>query len=228
MDRHFDTSLKELKQQLVGMAGHVEKAIDIAAEVLSRRDPKLIDEIFKAETEINQRHVSIDNASVTLLALQQPLAADLRLIVAVLKMNTDLERMGDQATNIAYALRELISRHTFKPPKDLLEMFNQAKFMVREALDAFVQQSPALAQDVLQRDDAVDALKSKIFNDTVKLMKADAAQIDDGLGIVLIARNLERIGDHATNIAEDVIFAISGEDVRHGSFIRDNMKELLK
>ncbi|HAR42721.1 MAG TPA: phosphate transport system regulatory protein PhoU [Bdellovibrionales bacterium] len=227
MERHFETSLRDLKQQLVGMAGYVEKAIDLAADVLTRRDPAQIEEIFAVEKEINKRHLAVDNASVTLLALQQPLAADLRLIVAVLKMNTDLERMGDQAVNIAYALKDLLARPNFRAPKDLLEMFTHAKFMVGEALDSFVQKSPALSRDVLKRDETVDALKNKIFRETVEKMKADPAQIDDGLGIILIARNLERIGDHATNIAEDVIFAATGEDIRHGYKV-ETLREALK
>lgn len=215
-ERHFDVSLNELKQQLVGMAGFVEKAIDLAADVVSRRDLSKLDAIFSAEEEINKRHISVDNSCVSLLATQQPLAADLRFIVAVIKMNTDLERMGDQTVNIAYALRELIPNSTFRAPKDLLEMLNQSKFMVKEALDSFIERSPDLAKDVLKRDDAVDSLKSKILKDVVEGMKKDSSQIDAGLGVILIARNLERIGDHATNIAEDVIFAATGQDIRHG------------
>jgi len=216
MERHFDAELKKLKQELVSMAGYVERAIDIASDVLINRKRARLAEIFEVEKEINSRQVHLDSECVRLLALQQPLAADLRLIVAVLRINTDLERMGDQIVNIGETIDLLFKQEGFRTPQDVLMMLKEAKFMVRESLDAFVQENADLARDVLKRDDTVDGLKDKVLQDEATLMKADPTRIDEGLSVILIARNLERLADHATNVAEDVIFAVTAKDVRHG------------
>jgi phosphate transport system protein len=149
------------------------------------------------------------------------------MIVAILKISTDLERMGDQAVNIAHNAEHYIDRPPLKPLVDLPKMFDEARFMVREAIDSFVRQDQSLARDVLKRDDRVDALKGKIFKDVLEHMKHKPDMVEQGLCLILIARNLERIGDHSTNIAEDVIFAVSGEDVRHASRA-ESLKEALK
>lgn len=162
-----------------------------------------------------------------LLALQQPLAADLRLIIAIIKINTDLERMGDQAVNIAHNAERYLKEKPIKPLVDLPIMFSEVRFMVGEALDAFVKTDLALAKDVLTRDDQVDSLKHKIFKDVLEVIKVESQGIEAGLCLILIARNLERIGDHSTNIAEDVIFAITGEDVRHSGRV-ETMKDVLR
>lgn len=215
MKRHIDIAIRELKEKLIAMAGQVERAIAAATEALQSKSPERIQEVFEIEKKINQAHIAVDDACVKLLALQQPLAADLRLIIAVIKINTDLERMGDQAVNIAHNTQRYIAREPLKPLVDLPKMFEEVRFMVREAIDSFVKRDPVFARDVLRRDDAVDALKAKIFDDVVAHMRQDPSKIDQGLALILIARNLERIGDHATNIAEDVIYAISGDDIRH-------------
>jgi phosphate transport system protein len=150
------------------------------------------------------------------LARQSPLAADLRLVVAVIKINTDLERMGDQAVNIAYNGQRYLEEPALKPLIDLPRMAQIVREMVRQALDAFVRQDLVLARQVLDRDDAVDNLKDQIFRELLTYMISDPKTIQRALNLILIARNLERLGDHATNIAEDVIYAISGRDVRHG------------
>ena len=227
MERHFDVSLRDLKEQLVSMAGSVERAIENATEALTARDRSKIENVYELEKKVNQAHINIDDACVKLLALQQPLAADLRLIVAVLKINTDLERMGDQAVNIAHNTERYINDLPLKPLIDLPVMFIEARHMVREAIDSFVRRDMQLARAVMLRDDRVDALKNKIFRDVLDHIKASPDQIEQGLSLILIARNLERIGDHATNIAEDVIFAITGEDVRH-SPRPESIKEALK
>jgi len=227
MERHFDASLRELKEQLVSMAGLVERAIDNATLALQNRDPSKIKDVYEIEKKVNLSHIQIDGSCLKLLALQQPLAADLRLIIAIIKINTDLERMGDQAVNIAHNAERYLKETPIKPLVDLPTMFSQTRFMVGEALDAFVKTDLALAKDVLTRDDQVDALKNKIFRDVLELIKSAPQGIEAGLDLILIARNLERIGDHATNIAEDVIFAITGEDVRHSGRI-ETIKEILK
>ncbi|MEK6706535.1 MAG: phosphate signaling complex protein PhoU [Bdellovibrionota bacterium] len=217
MERHFDVSLRELKEQLVGMAGLVESAIDKATQALKTKDVGLLSHVHEIEKKVNHAHKAVDNSCLKLLALQQPLAADLRLIVAIIKINTDLERMGDQAENIAYNSERYIRGKELKPLIDLPIMADEVRSMVREALDSFVKSDEPLARDVLKRDDKVDALKNKIFRDVLEHLKGQPDLLEQGLSLILIARNLERIGDHATNIAEDVIFAVSGEDIRHSA-----------
>ncbi len=216
MERHFESDLRNLKQRILAMGGAVELAIEEATKALIERKPENFDKVHELEKTINQAHIEVDEACVNLLARQSPLAADLRLVVAVIKINTDLERMGDQAVNIAHNGRRYLSQPPLKPLIDIPRMAEEAKLMVREALDAFVTQNLDLAQDVLGRDDCVDAFKNQIFRELLTYMMSDPQSIERALNLILIARNLERIGDHATNIAEDVIFAITGDDIRHG------------
>ncbi|MEW6056632.1 MAG: phosphate signaling complex protein PhoU [Bdellovibrionota bacterium] len=217
MERHFDHALGELREKLLTMGGLVEKAIELATHALQTRDLAKAGQVQEIEKKVNESHISVDDTCLKLLALQQPLAADLRLIVAVIKMNTDLERMGDQAVNIAHNTSRYLKGEPLKPLVDLPVMFNEVRFMVREALDSFVKRDEKLARDVLNRDDRVDSLKNKIFRDVIEHVKTRPECVEQGLNLILIARNLERLGDHATNIAEDVIFAITGEDVRHSA-----------
>jgi phosphate transport system protein len=215
MTRHFESELRHLKEQLVSMAGLVELAIEAATQAHQNRDGGLAAQVYRLEEKINQAHKSVDEACVNLLALQQPVAADLRLVVATIKINTDLERMGDQAVNIAHNTERYFRGKVLEPLEDLPLMAQEARFMVREAIDAFVKEDELLARDVLARDDKVDNFKDKIFRNVIDRIKSSPGQLEQGLALILIARNLERIGDHATNIAEDMIFAISGEDIRH-------------
>jgi phosphate transport system protein len=160
-------------------------------------------------------HLEVDKGCVDLLARQSPMAADLRLIVAIIKINSDLERMGDQAVNISHNGEYYLAGAEIKALVDLPEMARRVREMVHTTLDAFVKMDEALARFVLNQDDAVDGYKHKIFADVKEIMKANPDTIDRGLNLILIARNLERVGDHATNIAEDVIFALNGADIRH-------------
>ncbi|OFZ18450.1 MAG: phosphate transport system regulatory protein PhoU [Bdellovibrionales bacterium GWB1_55_8] len=216
MERHFETSLRELKVQLVAMASHVERAIGNAIEGLQNGDFAAIASVYSVEETINRENMDLDGSCVRLLALQQPLAADLRLLIAVIKINTDLERMGDQAVNIAQDAEAYLKGAPLKPLIDLPKMFMEVQGMVRESINSFVNRDEKLARDVLKRDDVVDGLKAKIINDVTEILKTRPTDVRQGLHLILIARHLERIGDHATNIAEDVIYAISGKDVRHG------------
>jgi phosphate transport system protein len=227
MERQFEAALRELKEQLVAMAGNVERAIDLAIQALQSRDPAKIQSVYAVEKTIDLAHIAVDGSCLKLLALQAPLAADLRLIIAIIKINTDLERMGDQAVNIAHNTERYLAEKPLKPLVDLPQMFNEVRWMVRETIDSFIKNDEPLAREVLQRDDRVDAFKNKIFRDVLDHLKTDPQGIEQGLNLILVARNLERIGDHATNIAEDVIFAITGEDVRHSARI-ETMKEALK
>jgi phosphate transport system protein len=217
MDRHLDAELQKLKELILSMGGNVEQAIEEATQALILREPTRLDKVFELEEMINQAHLQVDESCISLLARQSPMAADLRWIVAIMKINTDLERMGDQAVNISHNGRHYLTEPALKPLVDLPQMALEVRTMVRESLDAFVNRDELLAQVVLRRDDTVDALKAKIFNDVISYMKKDPEVIGRGVTLILIARNLERLGDHATNIAEDVIFAISGKDIRHGA-----------
>jgi len=216
MERHFDTELRSLKEQILAMGGNVESAIEEATQALLLREPARFDRVYELEKSINLAHIQVDEACLKLLARQSPLAADLRLVIAVIKINTDLERMGDQAVNISHNGNRYLSAPALKPLIDIPRMAQEVRVMVRESLDAFVKQDLEMAQQVLDRDDSVDALKNKIFHDLVEYMSKDPTSIERALNLILIARNLERLGDHATNIAEDVIFAITGADIRHG------------
>jgi phosphate transport system protein len=215
MVRHFDAELKHLKDSILTMGGMVEKALESATQALIHRDAKLFEEVFELERKINRQHVAVDEECLTMLARQSPLAADLRLVLAVVKINTDLERMGDQAVNIAKNGQRYIAEAPIKPLIDLPKMAAAVQAMVRKALDAFVRTDTALAHQVLSSDDEVDNFKHLIFRELIKLMREQPKIIEQALTLILIARNLERLGDHATNIAEDVIFAVTGKDIRH-------------
>jgi phosphate transport system protein len=213
--RHIDTSLRDLKDLLIGMGGHVERAIECATKALIELDQSKLHYVYESEKRINEAHIRVDEDCLRILATQQPMAVDLRLIVSVLKINTDLERMGDQAVNIAQNGTRYLSGAPLKQFVNLARISSDVKSMVRESLDAFVTQDEKKAWKVLERDDKVDAMKSRIFQEVLAHLKTHPADAEAGVTLILIARNLERIGDHATNIAEDVIFSITGRDVRH-------------
>ncbi len=217
MDRHFDAELQKLKELILSMGGHVEQAVEEATQALILREPERLDRVFELENSINQEHIQVDESCLNLLARQAPMATDLRLIVAIMKINTDLERMGDQAVNISHNAKRYLTEPPLKPLIDLPRMAQEVRKMVRDALDAFLSRDEALAQSVLKRDDTVDALKDQIFRELITYMMSDPRTIERAMNLILIARNLERLGDHATNIAEDVIFAITGRDIRHGA-----------
>lgn len=216
MERHFESEFRNLKQQILAMGGAVERAIEESTQALIERKSDLFDHVHELEKSINQAHIEVDETCLNLLARQSPLAADLRLVVAVIKINTDLERMGDQAVNIAHNGVRYLKEPPLKPLIDIPKMAEEVRRMVREALDAFVTQNVELARGVLDRDDTVDAYKNQIFRELLTYMMSDPKSIERAMNLILIARNLERVGDHATNIAEDVIFAITGDDIRHG------------
>jgi phosphate transport system protein len=174
-----------------------------------------LDRALAGDQPINRLHIEIDNRCFTLLALFQPMAADLRTIVAAVKINTDLERVGDLAVNIAEAARRYATHPPVKKLIVIPRMASIAQAMLRDALDAFVRRDVLLAQQVLDADDELDALKTQVFRELLTYMLQDPATIEPALDLILISRHLERIGDHATNIAEDVIFMVSARDVRH-------------
>jgi phosphate transport system protein len=217
MQRHFEQELKNLKEQILEMGGHVEEAVEVATQALIQRQPQMFKRVHELESKINREHIEVDESCLQLLARQSPLAADLRLVIAVLKISTDLERMGDQAVNIAYNAKDYMEGDPIKDLVDIPIMAKEVRVMVRDALDAFVRQDGGLAKEVLKKDDVVDSLKDKVFKDLIQFMTVNPTKVEQALDLILIARNLERLGDHATNIAEDVIFAVTGKDIRHGS-----------
>jgi phosphate transport system protein len=218
MERHGDILIKELKQKILAMGGAVERAIEVATDsLLDGQVEKKRDEVMALEKKINMLHIEIDDACVKLLAREHPFATDLRLIVAAIKMNCDLERMGDQAVNIVRNVGHFVPDVKLKAGmlEELPKMAEAVRSMVKKSLDAFVTQSSSAALEVLGLDDVIDNYKDEIFKHVIEYLKSDPASLEQGLSLILIARNFERIGDHATNIAEDVIFSASGRDVRH-------------
>jgi phosphate transport system protein len=213
--RHFQDELEQLKTRLLEMGGIAEEQVRTAVKGLVDRDHGLIDQVLVGDDPLNSLHIEIDNRCFTLLALYQPMAADLRTIVAAVKINTDLERVGDLAVNIAEAARRYVAHAPVKKLIDIPRMATIAQTMLRDALDAFVRRDTELAQQVLNEDDRLDSLKTQIFRELLTYMLQDPATIEPALDLILISRHLERIGDHATNVAEDVIFIVSARDVRH-------------
>lgn len=217
MERHFETELKSLKELILNMGGYVEKSIEQACAAISGREVSRFDRVHEYEKRINESHKQVDKQCLQMLARQAPVAADLRLILVVVKINSDLERMGDQACNIAHNGKDYLSRPPVETKTDLVAMGNVVKQMVRESLDAFVRRDVSLSRQVLERDDQVDQAKNEMFRELKEYMKSHPQEIDSCLDLILIARNLERLGDHATNIAEEVIFLATGDDIRHGN-----------
>jgi phosphate transport system protein len=212
---HFHEELDALKGRLLEMGGLAEERVRAAVQGLVLRDGALFDKILIGDEPINQLHVEIDDRCFRLLALHQPMATDLRTIVAAVKINTDLERVGDLAVNIAEAGKRYITHAPVKQLIDIPKMGDLAQAMLRDALDAFVKRDTALAQKVLNEDDRLDALKTQVFRDLLGYMLKDQGTVEPAIDLILVSRHLERIGDHATNVAEDVIFMVSALDVRH-------------
>ena len=216
MERQVDTQVEELKKLILSMGGHVEKALDIAIQALIKRDPTRFNEVHDIEEQINSDHVRVDEACLQFMAKQGPKARDLRLIFSMVKINADLERMGDQCVNIAYTGKDFLSRGSIYSLQIIEEMSTIVRQMVKEYLDAFVREDVVQSEKILLMDDEVDTRKQKVFTDLSAEIKNNPDSVEAALDLILIARNLERLGDHATNIAEDVIFVSTGKDVRHG------------
>ena len=216
MKRQFDTDLEDLRGRLLRMGSLCEEMVHYAVKLVVERDEKHLSPVQDWERQVNGLHIEIDEVCLRLIALHQPAAGDLRLIAAAIKINSDLERVGDQAVNIAETGVYLLKEPVIKLG-DIPRMVEVAAGMLKDSLDAFARGDVDLARDVIKRDDEEDRLKSQTFNELVMLMQRDASAIQRGMDIILIARNLERIADHATNIAEDVIFMVLGKDIRHSA-----------
>jgi len=213
--RHFEEELGTLQTRLLEMGGLAEERVRASVQGLVTRDLSVTERVLRGDEPINQLHVEIDERCFRLLALYQPMATDLRGIVAAVKINSDLERVGDLAVNIAEAARRYAMHPPVKQLIDIPRMGDIAQEMLHDALDAYVRRDMALARSVLKCDDELDGLKTQVFRELLTYMLQDASTIEPSLDLILVSRHLERIGDHATNIAEDVIFMVSAQDVRH-------------
>jgi phosphate transport system protein len=212
---HFQEELEQFKARLLEMGGLAEERVAAAVRALVERDAELVERVMDGDGPLNLLHIDIDRRAFKLLALHQPMAVDLRAIVSALKINSDLERVGDLAVNIAEAARRYLRHPPVKELIDIPRMGDLAQSMLRDALDSFVRRDTALAQSVLDRDDTLDSLKTQVFRELLTFMLQDQRTIEPSLDLILVSRHLERIGDHATNVAEEVIFMVSARDVRH-------------
>ncbi len=213
--RHFTQELEELNQRLLQMGGLVEATIHRSVRSLVDRDQSLAEQVIRDENQINGMEIEIDSLTTRLLARQQPVAKDLRFLTAAMKINTDLERMGDLAVNIAERAISLLKQPPVKPMIDIPRMAALVESMLLNSLDAFVNADEAKARNVLLSDDEVDHLRDAVYGELVDYMQRDPTVVRAAVDLIFVARNLERIGDHATNIAEDVVFFVKGVDVRH-------------
>ena len=215
ISEHFTEQLAGLKELVLRMGGLAEAMTRRVVQALVQRDKDLLPEVQSMEKQVNQLHIEIDEACLEIIALRQPAAADLRFIAAAMKINTDMERIGDQAINILEAAEDLLSVPPLKPLIDIPRMAEIAQEMLKDALDAFVNGDDELAQKTILRDDVVDQLKDQVFRELLTFMAADPSTIPRAMDLILVSRHLERIADHATNICEDVIFMVKGKDIRH-------------
>lgn len=215
MQRHFHQELEALKNRLIRMGSTAEQAVDEALRAFLERSPERAEGVFRLEQVINTCELEIDNAVVDLLALQQPVAADLRFILAAMKINNDLERIGDHAVNIAQSAVTYASRQPIQLPPDIPEMALIAKEMLKTSLDGFVHGSSEQGRAVLRKDDSIDSLNRKIGADIIGFIRTSPDSVEQWMDLVRVSRNLERIADLATNIAEEVIFAAEAQTVKH-------------
>ncbi len=216
MERHFEFELSKLKETLLRMGSVVERSVSLASRSLFEMDATLARLVIEDEKEVNRMQLQIDDAVVRALALHQLMAVDLRFALAVSRINAELERIGDQAVNIAEATVRLSKYPRTEPPNvDLPGMSELAAGMVHDSLNAFVDSDEELARQVLARDDEVDGLRDQSFKALLSYMMSNSSRVFPAFDLILVAKDLERIGDLATNIAEDVIYAVAGQDVRH-------------
>jgi phosphate transport system protein len=215
MERPFDEELTLLKEHLLKMAGLVEESIILSVKALKERNEEFIRQVFKREEAINTMDIDIEQMALKLLALKQPMAGDLRLIVSAMKMGGELERIGDQAVNIAEGAQELLKVPLLKPLIDVPRMASLAQNMVKDSLQSFIDLDADLAQSVCVRDEEMDQLYDQVFRELLTYTIADPTTIPRAIELILIARHLERIADHATNISEDVVYLVRGKTIKH-------------
>jgi len=225
MESHFHQELNSLKAELLKMAGLAEQAISNAVEALVKRNTALAEKTIAEDEKLNEMEILIDDRCLKLLALHQPLAADLRFITSAMRINLDLERIGDQAVNIAERVIFLNQEPQLKPYIDIPRMAQIAQSMVKDVLDAFVNGDAKLARSVCERDDQIDALNDQVFRELLTYMMADSKSITRAVHLIIVSRCLERIADHATNVAEGVIFMVKALVIKHHADAQEETKE---
>ena len=216
MKEKMTQKIENIKKDLIFMANEVEDAIYKALKALEKQDRKAAEEIIEADKKIDMQEVNIEDQILSLLALQQPVAIDLRFLVGALKMNNDLERIGDHAVNIAKTLIKLAGRPYLKPLEDIPQMGKIARTMLHDAVHAFINRNSDLARDVCVRDDVVDRLYYKVVNHVIHVLQNEKERVEDGIDLISVARDLERVADLATNLGEDVVFMKEARIIRHG------------
>jgi phosphate transport system protein len=215
MERKFDEELNNLKEKMMQMATLAEESITLAVRSLKERNENYAQQVFRGEKTLNLLDVEIDKLGMQLFALRQPMAIDLRLITATMRIAVELERIGDLAVNIAQRSLELLKQPPLKPLIDIPRMAEIAQQMVKDAIDAFVNRNDKLAKSVCKRDDEVDDLNDQIFRELLTYMMQDPKTIEKAVELILVGRHLERIADHATNISEDVVYLVKGKTIKH-------------
>ena len=213
--RYFHEQLQDVLKQITIMGSLTESMITLAMRMLVERNESLVDEIYRKEDEVNALQVSIDDTAIGLIATQQPVGKDVRFLFMTSKIVTDLERIADQAKNICQNAQFVLAQPPLKPMVDLPIMAEIAQKMVRDALTAVIDRDVALAERIMQEESKVDAFRDQVFRTLLTYMMADPGTIQRALSLILISRNIERIGDHATNIAEEAIYIVQGRDIRH-------------
>jgi phosphate transport system protein len=213
--RHFHDELSDLKVRLLTMSGEAQEALGEAVDALLQRDAAKAAAVILGDTTIDELELEIEETVIRLLATQQPMARDLRLLTAAMKIANDLERVGDHAVNIAQSAERLLVHRPIAPEPEIVEMARQARKMLADALEAFVRADPHSARDICRRDDSVDALHHSVFRILLTHMMEDPHIIGAGMDLFLVSRNLERVADLATNIAEDVVFLVEGKTIKH-------------
>jgi phosphate transport system protein len=224
MERHFDEQLKELKNHQMKMSAMAEVMIADAVRSVVERDKDAISPVYEREELVNEMQIDIDESCMKLIALNQPAAGDLRFLLGIVKTNNELERLADEAVNIVQKAEHLLTCEPWKPFEYIPEMSHVARGMVRDGLRSFVNRNTTLAREVLLRDDRLDELKKTVIETLTVLMAQNPEIVPRALDLMLISRYLERIGDHATNIAEHAIFVVEGVDVRHHADEKRRMK----
>ena len=217
MPRHFDEELEQLKEKVLRLGSIVEVMVEYAVASLIDRDSRLAQDTIDSDQRADLLEVEIDEACIRMLALHQPAAGDLRFVTTAMKISTDLERMADQAVNISQRAIELNDEPQLKPYIDIPIMSQLSQQMLRDSLDAFVRKDVGLAREVIETDNKVDALKNQVFRELLTFMMEDPRTIPRAIRLILVSRHLERIADHATNIAEMVVFLVEGRNIRHAS-----------
>lgn len=218
--RHFDDELARLKDRLLQMSTAAQEALDRAVRAVLQRDVEAAERVVKQDPAIDALETEIEETVTNLLALHQPMARDLRLLLAALKISNDLERVGDHAVNISISARRLMEHRMIAPEPELVEMGRLARDMLARAIDAFVRGDAAAGRDVCRRDDQVDALHRSMFRILITHMAEDPHTIGAAMELFLVSRNLERVADLATNVAEDVVFLVEGKNIKHGAEMR--------